>query len=103
MQHENACGNWTCQLGLKLSNVTVFSGWDDNGMLEDDPHREFDFLIVGGLSKTIVHIEVKHSNKENNKAFNKAIQQVINSIVSSGKYHCINLQTKGCSCKKIFF
>jgi hypothetical protein len=47
-------------------------------MLEGDPHREFDFLIVGDLSKTIIHIEVKHSNQENNEPLHKAIKQVIN-------------------------
>jgi hypothetical protein len=64
-------------LHFKLTNITVFSGWDDNNMLEDDPHRQFDFLIVGGLSKTIIHIEVKHSNQENNKPLHKAIKQVL--------------------------
>jgi len=73
---ENICSNGMLLLHLKLKNITVFSGWDDNNMLEGDPHREFDFLIVSDLSKTIIHIEVKHSNQENNKPLKKAIKQV---------------------------
>jgi len=76
-KEENVCINGMLQLCLKLKNITVFSGWDDNNMIEGDPHREFDFLIVSDLSKTIIHIEVKHSNQENNKPLKKAIKQVI--------------------------
>ena len=43
----------------KYRNVIIFAGWEDQGISSRKVQREFDFLIISALSRTLIHIEVK--------------------------------------------
>jgi hypothetical protein len=60
----------------KLKNVTIFSGWKDNGIIEKGISREFDFIIVSGDAKKVFVIEVKTKNPKDNKELEKATLQI---------------------------
>ncbi len=57
-------------------NVTIFSGWEDKGVIKKSVSREFDFVIVSGDAKKVIFIEVKRTNNEINNQVKKATAQV---------------------------
>ncbi len=45
-------------------NVTIFSGWEDKGIFKNGKSREFDFFVVSGEAKKVIHIEAKRTNND---------------------------------------
>jgi len=60
----------------ELKNVSIFSGWKDEGILEKSVTREFDFIIVSGDAKKVFLIEVKRKNDGKNTRLKKATLQL---------------------------
>jgi len=65
-----------CSEQSKFENLTIFSGWKDNGKFEKNDQREFDFIVVSGNAKLVIFIEVKTTNNENNTQLKKAKSQL---------------------------
>ncbi len=59
-----------------FKNVTIFSGWEDKGVIKKSVSREFDFIIVSGEAKKVIFFEVKRTNTEINNQLKKATSQL---------------------------
>ena len=61
---------------LIVKNTTIFNGFKIKATKTDIYEKEFDFLIISGNSKLIVHMEAKSSNNEVGTQRKKATKQL---------------------------
>ena len=77
-EHEDEIFEKTRSLLKKLNvqNTTVFNGFKIEATKTDIVEKEFDFLIISGNSKLIVHMEAKSSNNEVGTQRKRATKQL---------------------------